>query len=205
MYSWNQTSNIPTKNYICGYCSADVAPQIGYVGNLIGGPVMGIAKTHIYICHKCQKPTFFDVNRDGTFRQIPSPSGFGKVEGISDAKVEALYQEAQKSYGAEAYTASVMCCRKLLMSVAVSLGAKEKLKFVQYVKFFKDNHYIPVLAEGWVDKIRDVGNDANHEIEIIKKDTANTVLSFTEMLLKLVYELPSRAQKMSPKTVVKTG
>ena len=47
----------------------------------------------------------------------------------------------------------------------------------------------------WVDHIRNVGNDANHEIIIMKNETSKELLTFMEMLLKIVYEFPNILKK----------
>jgi len=47
-------------------------------------------------------------------------------------------------------------------------------------------------GKGWVDHIRKKGNEANHEIVIMKKGDALDLITFIEMLLKFIYEFPSR-------------
>ena len=102
-----------------------------------------------------------------------------------------------------AFTASVLACRKLLMHVAVSKGANVGLKFIEYVEYLAKNHLIPVWSEDWVDHIREKGNEANHEILIMKKEDAEDLISFSEMLLKLVYEFPANIQrKRGPTTIL---
>jgi hypothetical protein len=96
-----------------------------------------------------------------------------------------------------AYTAAVMCCRKLLMNVAVSEGAKEGLKFSQYVKYLADEGHIPPKVTKWVDYIRNKGNDANHEIEIMAREDAERLIKFSEMLLRIMYEYPAEVQDAS--------
>ena len=93
------------------------------------------------------------------------------------------------------HTAAVLCCRKLLMNIAVSKGAKEGLQFIKYVEFLSDNHYVPPDAKDWVDHIRKKGNEATHEIAIMKREDAEEIISFVEMILRLVYEFPARVKK----------
>ena len=93
-----------------------------------------------------------------------------------------------------AFTAAVMTCRKVLMNVAVSEGAKPGKSFATYVKWLADEGYVPAKGKKWVDRIREKGNEANHEIPDIGRIDAEDVLSFTEMLLKVNYEMPARAE-----------
>jgi hypothetical protein len=65
--------------------------------------------------------------------------------------------------------------------------------FAAYVSWLADNGYVPAKGRAWVDRIREKGNEANHEIPAIDRVDAEDVLSFTEMLLKVNYEMPARA------------
>lgn len=44
----------------------------------------------------------------------------------------------------------------------------------------------------WVERIKDVGNDANHKLVPITAEQATDVASFTEQLLVLSYEFDAR-------------
>ena len=48
-----------------------------------------------------------------------------------------------------------------------------------------------------MDHIRKKGNEANHEIRLMKKADAEELISFSEMLLKFIYEFPQRVPKAS--------
>ena len=86
------------------------------------------------------------------------------------------------------------------MHIAVEKGASPNESFKHYVDWLVNNHYVPPGGEGWVDQIRDKGNEANHEIQLIDQHTAEQVLSFVELLLKFVYELPARVAPASGST-----
>jgi hypothetical protein len=93
-----------------------------------------------------------------------------------------------------AYTAAAMCCRKLLMNVAVSEGAQKGRNFWQYVEYLADEGHVTVRAKKWVDHIRDKGNDANHEIKMMDREDAERLIKFSEMMLKTMYEYPAEAE-----------
>lgn len=154
----------------------------------------------IYVCHRCFGPTFFDNNGD----QTPSVTYGNNVSGITDDTVQKLYDEARRCTGCNAYTATVLCCRKLLMHIAVAKGADEGKNFIEYVQYFADKNYIPPDARDWVDHIRTKGNEANHKIVIMAEQDAKDLLAFSEMLLKIIYEFPatvkSRVAATQPQT-----
>jgi len=107
-------------------------------------------------------------------------------------KVYELYNEARKCVAVFAYTASVLICRKLLMNLAVSQGADENLRFIEYVDYLADNGFVPPNGKGWVDHIRKKGNEATHEIVLMNQEDAHELISFSEMLLKFIFEFPAK-------------
>jgi hypothetical protein len=124
----------------------------------------------------------------------------GEVADVDDSGVKSLYDEARRCTGSGAYTSAVLACRKLLMHIAVSKGAKEGQKFIEYVQYLSDKNYIPPDAKDWVDHIRDKGNEANHEIVIMKEEEAKDLISFLEMLLKIIYEFPANIRRKAAPT-----
>jgi hypothetical protein len=88
-----------------------------------------------------------------------------------------------------------MLCRKILMHVAVSLGAKPNQSFKEYVDYLDREGYTPPKGKEWVDDIRDKGNEANHEIRIVSEDEAQKTLYFTGLVLQLIYSAPHFLKK----------
>jgi hypothetical protein len=102
-----------------------------------------------------------------------------------------LYDEARWSVTVGAYTGAVMLCRKMLMNIAVSLGAATGLPYLGYVDYLENENYIPRNGRVWVDYIRTKGNEANHEIPHMSRQDAIAIITFVEALLRNIYELPS--------------
>ena len=179
-YVWSHISVLPPHRYDCGYCGENVSPNQGYrTGS-------DSYNARIYICHVCNSPTFI-------FNELQAPGApFGDEVKHLPVDVEALYKQARDSISVSAFTGAAQLCRKVLMNVAVSQGAKPNQSFAHYVKYMADNNFIPPNAKGWVDHIRTKGNEATHEIHLTSSDEARELISFTEMLLKIVYEFPSR-------------
>ena len=134
-------------------------------------------------------PTFFD----STSRQWPGTAYGNAVDHVPET-VHSLYDEARRCYSVSAYTSVTLACRKLLMVLAAQQGAAEGLKFVEYVDYLATEGYVPPNGKLWVDRIRQIGNEATHELAVKTADEAETLLSFIEMLLKFIYEFPAKAQ-----------
>ncbi|EKT4480253.1 DUF4145 domain-containing protein [Pseudomonas putida] len=173
---WYQPQQLSPKSFICGYCTNKVASASGYLSR---------ANQFLYLCPHCDKPTFFHG-----VSQFPGTLP-GRPVGHLPLDIAGLYQEARTCAGAGAFTACVLLCRKLLMNIGVQEGAAEGKSFVHYIDFLADKGYIPPNGRSWVDHIRKKGNEATHEIALMSKDDAEELVTFTEMLLKFVYEFPN--------------
>jgi hypothetical protein len=181
VHQWQQPQSISPRKFICGYCGLNVASERGYgTGNM--------PQAFVVICPSCTKPTYvFDVEG----RQVPGVVPGNEVAAVPE-DVSRLYREARNCVSIGANTASVLACRKLLMSIAVAQGAQADAPFIAYVNYLADQGYVPPNGKGWVDHIRRKGNEANHEIQLMSFEDANELILFAEMLLKFIYEFPSR-------------
>lgn len=200
--SWENIGKQKSQSYTCGYCGFPLSSEMGWMGRryLHGANQVRGA---IYVCHRCERPTFFDLD---TSRQVPGVSFGNTVKHITDASVREIYEEARRATSAGCYTSAVLCCRKLLMHMAVAKGAKPGDSFKSYVEFLAKNNHIPADCKDWVDEIRDTGNEANHEVVIMKQADAETLVSFCEMLLKIFFEFPATARARStPKSTAVTA
>lgn len=174
---WINTISLTSKSYKCGFCGNDIASDKGYYAEDSFGT--------IYICHKCNKPTFFDCYGNKTPGTL-----YGKAFNVNlPESVKELYDEARKCYSVGAYSAVSMCCRKLLMHIAVECGADENLKFIEYVDYLDGENYIPRKSKKWVDIIRTKGNETTHEIKISDEKEAKQLIKFIEIIITLIYEI----------------
>ena len=180
---WDNMSGVTTLSFVCGYCGNLVASNRGWDTRSGYGCLR--------ICSACSGPTFFYQGN-----QIPG-SPYGKPITELPPEIEQLYEEARSAVSNGAPTAAVLCCRKLLMHVAVDRKAEEGKSFQYYVAYLADNHFIPAGAREWVDQIRTQSNEANHQIVLKTRKEAEDLIDFVEMLLKVVYEYPARAKSKS--------
>ncbi|MBX8512186.1 DUF4145 domain-containing protein [Pseudomonas cichorii] len=182
--SWSYAQHIIPKTYICGFCTNQVASSSGFYSNL---------NQFIRICPNCEAPTYW--GKDGV--QLPGISPGRKVSHLP-AELSQLYNEARLCAGHSAYTGSVLLCRKLLMNIGVQQGAEEGKSFVYYVEFLAAQGYVPPNGKHWVDHIRKKGNEATHEITFMTVDDASELITFSEMLLKFIYEFPNSISPATP-------
>lgn len=188
---WGNIREVETRTFDCGYCGHRVASNKGW--NTEARP-QGL----IRICSYCNRPTY--LMQEGA-EDFQSPPGLpGVAVRHLPADVGALYDETRRAIGASSHTAAVLAMRKILMHVAVDCGAKENQTFVAYVQYLSDQNYVAVKSKTWVDRIRTRGNEANHDIVVMSKPDADELLSFTEMLLKTVYEYPQLGAQASAKS-----
>lgn len=186
--AWSQTQPLSNFGYVCGYCGSDAAPSQCYhtVNNSLA---------FIVVCPRCTKPTFIwnsqVLREQQRFIQEPGIL-YGKDVEHLPPDIDRLYTEARRCAQNSAYTGTVLLCRKLLMSVAVSQGAEGNRNFAYYISYIINNHLVPANAHGWIDHIRQKGNEATHELPLSTQEDVDDILSFAEMLLKLIYEFPAR-------------
>ena len=178
MHGWQGLGNLHERRFVCGSCDTLVSSDRGFHRAPSG---------QILICPGCGAPTYFDP----TGKQIPGVAAGQAVAHLPD-DIKSIYDEARKCIAAGSFTAAVLACRKLLMNIAVSKGAPEGKPFITYVEYLAEKGYVPPDGRVWVDHIRQKGNEANHEIKLMEAADAEDLITFSEMLLKLIFEFPRR-------------
>lgn len=175
-----------SKSFICGYCSNRVSSDKGYpLYNNHYTFHDNVAKSGyfggVYICPECLNPSYFYLDN-----QIPGPLVGNELDHLP-GNLSEIYNEVRKNISNSCYTSAVLLSRKLLMNIAVHQGAKENLKFIQYVNYLDENNFIPPNSKVWVDSIRKKGNEATHEIKLMEQKDATQLLLFLEMILSFSY------------------
>jgi hypothetical protein len=184
-YNWQYLQELENRSYRCGYCNDQISSNKGLkLGEHKDGS--GKQRGGLYICTNCNGPTFFNIDNV----RFPSVA-FGNSVQHLPKELESLYNEARRCSAQACFTAAVLLCRKALMNIAVSQGAKENLRFIEYVNYLSENGYTPPNGKHWVDHIRKKGNEATHEIALMDEADAKDLICFVEMLLKFIYEFPA--------------
>lgn len=195
MAIWHSQETIRPNEWTCGYCGNLVGGNRGYFATQPGEAAGSTKESNdfVYVCPRCKNPTVFVHGKYGV-EQIPGPKFGDDVDGLPEM-VEALYQEIRECVKSGCYTSAVLSERKLLMHIAVDNGAEEGKSFLDYVGYLSDAGYVPPNGKDWVDEIRKRSNEANHEIVMATHEDACQLLDFIEMLLKFIYEFPSRIKR----------
>ena len=160
---------------VANYLGTDTAPEIYRYETILFPNIILIA------CCKCNVKSAFCNGLPYTFTYLEED-----VEELQD-EIKSAYRETVKCLSIDAYTATTMMCRKILMLVALDLGADKNRKFEYYVDYLEENQYITQSIKNWMSYIRIGGNEANHEKEAINDQHAMTIFMFVAALLVRVY------------------
>lgn len=119
-----------------------------------------------------------------------APAG-GSVANLPDV-VAGAWREARTAHNVAAYTAAEIMCRKILMHIAVDVAhSPTGGTFVGYVNDLEQAGYIAVGIRPAVDKVKNRGNVANHDLPASTEAESLTTLKITEHLLRELYEIPN--------------
>lgn len=187
-FRWVNPPDVPSRSYRCGYCGNQQSSSQGLMSR---SQYSDDAADQVRLCSHCGGPTAFRATW-GPDQQWPPVLAGKAVEHLPE-DVADLYEEARTASTIGAYTAAGLALRKLLMHVAVNLGAKPGKGFIEYVDHLEANNHVPTGSRGWLDAIRQHGNEANHQIVRLDQGDAELLLSFAEQLLRNAYEFPARA------------
>jgi uncharacterized protein DUF4145 len=181
--------DISATRYRCGWCDHVVSASRGWSGESDDwGSGGGVRWVSIVLCPNCTQPTYLYGDE-----RLPGAKAGEDVEHLPD-DVTALYAQSRRAAGRGDFTAAVVVGRKLLMHVAVEKGAEQNQTFAHYVDWLVEQGVVTFHMKEWIDEIRELGNDANHEIVLMGKEEAESLLTFLAMMLKVVYEYPKRAK-----------
>jgi hypothetical protein len=93
-----------------------------------------------------------------------------------------------------------MLCRKLLLHLVFTHARSrnpqakpDKITFAQAVQYLLHNGVITAAMEPLATEIKNIGNQANHELPDITGGQARKIAFFTYYLFQSVYEVPTKA------------
>ena len=77
------------------------------------------------------------------------------------------------------------------MACACDKGAKDGKDFTEYVEYITSTVLTYEAARSAIDKIRGIGNSANHKIQFVNKSDAERAMKIITYLLSTIYSLPT--------------
>jgi len=174
--------------YICGHCGHKTAGRV-VSGKTVNKGGSGPLITRFMLCTGCGNGSVENNNNITPGIRLGS-----NLEGLPQS-VEVAYNEARDLMAICAYTSCELICRKILLHIAVDKGSKEDISFEQCMEHLEKEGYITVTIKPWADLIRKHGNKSTHRLEAPDENRAKATFTFTEQLLKIVYEMEHIAKK----------
>lgn len=188
-YAWGNSPPAKGISFECPHCGVFTTPlriaQSSEAWLVESTSSKAVGGASIYACTGCTAPVIFE---NYLRRFFPSPRLGHDIKRLP-AAMESLYNEARDASSVRAYTGCAMLARKILMNLAVLEGAKENLNFQTYVTYLSDNGFVPKKGKPWVDRIRQKGNEATHEIELTTEADAKDIMFLVENLLRFNFEM----------------
>jgi hypothetical protein len=185
--TYDQTAEYAWVDVHCPHCDAN--PMFLLATEVTGSYVPEDSSISWLRCPKCQGGA---IRQDRTVhpprKPLRQPRGLPEVD-------QQIWEEARSCLSVGANAAAVMLCRKLLFHIAVANGLPPKNErdrapgFLEAVNHLETEGIFTRRMRKWVDRIKDVGNDANHELTPITPEQALDVATFTQQLLILAYEM----------------
>lgn len=136
-------------------------------------------------------------------RMYPAVPTLDEPAGLSPEVAEA-WQEARDCLSVGATIGAATLCRKILFHMAVDVGLPAKddrnraPSFDKCVKYLQEQGVITQPMRSWVDHIRDVGNQANHDLGPIAMDDAQRLATFVHQLLQIHYGTQAALAAVAP-------
>lgn len=179
-------------SYECPYCLVLVSPVKTLKTKNYLQPNKSIY-SYLYFCNNCGRPTFQDgLKNNESFPKKP----FGQKIELPEKyqEIQEGFEELKKCISVDAFTAAVMIGRKLLTIITynypeISDKTKTKIEegsinFSESVHELKEIHALPPINYHLLDKIRKLGNDANHKLVQKSKKEAKEIYEAIELIMK---------------------
>lgn len=159
--------------FVCGNCEEGIVAQ---VKTAKGDPckyTAELASQHGY----------------GVFETYPKPKKLESPQYIPD-NIKNFFMQALKNLRGENWDASGMMSRKVLDVATKKMDENLTGNLYSRIEQLESNHLITPAMKEWAHSIRLDGNEAAHDEEPMSPETAQNLLSFTEIFLMYAFTLP---------------
>ena len=157
----------------------------------------------VSLCKRCNQPFLIQQHLygvGGEFETITEEnllypcSNNSLVKSLPD-QIKKAYEDAKNSFGASIYQASALMCRRVI-EIVCKLHNAEGHSLYKKLEYLENNRIIDSKLLQWAHAIRNLGNDAAHDLDYIaSKEDAKDILDLTEAILLYVYSLNELFEK----------
>lgn len=106
--------------------------------------------------------------------------------------IRSSFEEARRCFGAKAFTASTIMCRKTLEAICATHGVAER-NLATSLQTLRDQGIIESRLFQWADALRISGNEAAHDVALtVPREDAVDIFDFTNALLEYVFTFRDR-------------
>ena len=149
-------------------------------------------------CPLCNRPILLQQKLDN-FNYSEPEVIFPVAEKVSSALPEPIGRallDAMNCFRAQAYTPTVIMCRKALEGMCEAKGIRERNLKASIQEMRKQGH-IEVQLEEWATMLREEGNDAAHDLKTTFDATdARDLLDFTVALGEYLFTFKKRFEDL---------
>ena len=171
------------------------------------------------VCLTCQQPVVATCEgREKTIEEIRACIDRFDRNTLSPVAVEKIYPQIVAEYGHQSIPEKIndsfidlqrmfithmqphliiSGCRSVLESSLDSLGAEGKTIYAKIENLYQKG-IIPITIKDWAHIIRNIGNNAIHDMEGNREDAQN-LINFTKIFLQYSFELPYTIKTMRNK------
>jgi hypothetical protein len=195
----------------CPRCNAIVEAKVaGQYAHFQEGPDVPI-RYLLAQCPRCDGPMVAAQENNGDWdndhdydepaRVLPARSRVGT--GVPKP-VAGAFDEASRCYGARAYTATAIMCRKALEALVKEHKVTAR-NLAAALKKMRDQGLIEARLFEWADGLRLAGNDAAHDAaETMSREDAKDMLDFAGALIEYVFTFRDRFDAFKQRRASKT-
>ncbi len=201
---WREDIAISFHSYLCGECDTltnleSGADYIYFASD--NRPNTGTGwYSKDYVSWKCNRCLSINLNQaDSSIPKsiIPKSKEYSEIKEITNIDDEILKELIKEFYDAKNLSlrsAATLLARKILMHIAVEQKlADEGIQFVLYVNALKESDLIGRNWKSRIDKIRNLGNEENHNIKIASIEELDNISEVIKILLSNIYLTPEKS------------
>jgi hypothetical protein len=179
----------------CPECESTVAAEVLHTLDVEDPPWALRARYCFLACPRCRSALLTTQSDDGPGWDAPVRVFPPRDSGLGWAVPERIrhaFDEARACFGAKAYTAAAIMCRKATEGLCADKRASGRA-LTERLRALKEDGVVDARLYAWADELRIWGNEAAHDVGVsISEVDAADLLEFTRALMEYVYTFGNR-------------